>query len=107
MSFFASRLKELKALNSISSSTLAQHIGITGERMYVYENEIAEPSIEELNKIAKVFGVSTDYLTGLSNCPRPVFDVTYEEKDIIEKYRELAPKDKKIFKDILFNIFNA
>ena len=107
MSIFSARLKCLKAAKKLSSIDLAEHLGVTNDRIAIYENDIAEPSIDELIKMAKVFGVSVDYLIGMSNIPRPVFDVTSEEKEIIEKHREMAPKDKKIFMDILFNIFRA
>jgi len=106
MPAFSTRLTELKLSHAISSIDLASHLGIPCERITLYENAIEEPTIDELIKISKVFGVSVDYLLGLNNCPKPVFDITGEEKDIIEKYRVMAPKDKKIFMDILYNIFN-
>ena len=107
MSLFAARLRELKASRNMSSSVMAQLIGITDDRMTVYENAIAEPTTDELNKIASVFGVSVDYLTGRSSCSKLFFDVNYEEKEILEKYRKMTPHDKKIFMDILFNVFSS
>lgn len=64
---FAQRLKELRTERQLSQSDLASALNISNRTISMYEQENSEPNIEILIKIAKYFGVSADYLLGLTN----------------------------------------
>ena len=62
---FALKLKELRLEKEYSQSILAEKLGASKQNISDWETGKAETSFEMLIKIAKVFGVSTDYLLGL------------------------------------------
>ncbi|SER19810.1 helix-turn-helix domain-containing protein, partial [Neolewinella agarilytica] len=58
------RLVQLRKEHNLSQSELAKKIGIHANVVGRYERGEAKPSIEQVLKIADVFDVSMDYLTG-------------------------------------------
>lgn len=67
MKVFAKRLKELRTEKKISMKTLAQAINTSDGAISNWENEINEPKISYLVKLAVYFNVSCDYLVGLED----------------------------------------
>lgn len=61
---FSSRLKELRKENNYTQVTLAKAIGVSQQTVGKWEARGSEPDFDTLNKIAKIFNVSVDYLTG-------------------------------------------
>jgi transcriptional regulator with XRE-family HTH domain len=68
---FATRVKATRESQNLSQSALARKLNITPSSISKMEslNNDVKPSIETLVAIAKTFGVSIDYLVGLSNSP--------------------------------------
>jgi len=58
------RLKELRKENRMSQAALGKLLGVTKVSISGYEHGTRIPSLEILNKILDVFGVSADYLMG-------------------------------------------
>lgn len=58
------RLRELRKNNNMSQEELGKIIGVTKVSVSGYENGNRVPSIEVLNMILDVFGISADYLLG-------------------------------------------
>ena len=56
------RLKELRERDKISQTELAEILHLSQRTISSYENEINEPDIETLKKMAKHFRVTVDYL---------------------------------------------
>ena len=67
MKIFAQRLKELRLQFGYSQSDMAERLHIKQQSYSRYEMATGEPSLATLIEIAVVFGVSTDYLLGLSD----------------------------------------
>lgn len=67
MSIFATRLRELRTEKKLSMRQLAEKVNATDGAISNWENDINEPKISNLVKLAKVFGVSADYLLGLED----------------------------------------
>ena len=59
------RIYELRKDKNISQSTLAKEIGVTQKAIDFWEKGINEPKASYIIKLAKFFGVTTDYLLGL------------------------------------------
>ncbi|MBQ8524383.1 MAG: helix-turn-helix transcriptional regulator [Clostridia bacterium] len=78
---FAKRLVELREKRSISQQQLADAIGVTRQSLSLYERAERTINIELLAAIAKYFGVTSDYLLGLSDVATP----NIEERAICEK----------------------
>ena len=64
---YGSKIRELRKEKGISQSELAKVIHVSQQTITAWENGKAEPSSSYIASIANFFGVSTDYLLGLSN----------------------------------------
>lgn len=64
MKIFQERLIELRKLNKLTQRQLAEYLNVTQPSYIRYENGTAEPSLENLVKLADCFDVSVDYLVG-------------------------------------------
>ena len=62
---FQTRLKELRIEKNFSQKKLAEQIGVTQKAIDFWEKGINEPKASYIIKLAKFFGVTTDYLLGL------------------------------------------
>lgn len=60
------RIKALRKQKNITQKDLAAHLGISKSVVSSYETGTHFPPYDILIKIARLFGVSTDYLLGLS-----------------------------------------
>ena len=58
------RLRELRKENKMSQETLGKLLGVTKVSISGYENGTRVPSLQVLNGILDVFGVSADFLMG-------------------------------------------
>lgn len=61
---FAERLSELRKKRGLSQEELAAKLGTQGPAIGRYERGAAKPTIEVASKIARILGVSLDYLVG-------------------------------------------
>lgn len=66
---FKSRIKELRG--SKNQSEVAKEIGISRSALSYYESGDRTPDINVLYSLAKYYDVTTDYLLGLSDTPKP------------------------------------
>lgn len=64
MKIFQERLYEQRKLNNVTQRQMAEYLRIAQPSYIRYENGTAEPSLENLVKIADYFDISTDYLLG-------------------------------------------
>ncbi len=66
---FATRLKELRKSNNITTVQLAKEIGVSKQSISQFEKEAIYPHCNTLCQLADYFDVSLDYLTGRSDNP--------------------------------------
>lgn len=95
MLLFGERLKELRLKRNLTQDEAGSLFGIAPSTWGTYERGHREPTMENLTKIAKYFGVSIDYLCGLT-----------DEIITIEEFKEDNPKELKEFlrqNEVLFN----
>lgn len=93
-------LKKLRTEKKISQQALAQHLNISQQSVYKYENGIAEPDISTLIKMADFFETSIDYLVGNTDIFRKYADykeeaLNEEELELMRLYRNLPPSRRK------------
>lgn len=67
---FIERLKDLRLEHGLKQEEIAKKLNISTSAYGYYEQGRNEPSLETLCQIAKTYGVSTDYLLGLTNTPK-------------------------------------
>lgn len=67
---FPKRLRYLREKNGATQRTMASYLGIAQAVYYGYEKGLKLPRIDKLPRIADFFGVSVDYLLGMSDEPQ-------------------------------------
>ncbi len=67
MKEFAERLKDLRTERNLSLRQLAELINTSYSAIEKWENQSRVPNAEAVVTLAKFFGVSTDYLLGLTD----------------------------------------
>lgn len=65
MSKFAERLKELRLEKGLGQKQLAKLIGVASGAIAFWELDKRTPSLDNAMLVAKFFGVSLDYLSGM------------------------------------------
>lgn len=71
MATFSERMRELRKEKRISLEKLAEMMGTTKATLSRYENSKRVPNIEFVEKLAKIFNVSVDYLLGHTDIRNP------------------------------------
>lgn len=71
MEIFAKRLKELRQEKKIGQNALSNLLDMCNASISYYETDKQDPTVTNLVKLATYFGVSTDYLLGLTNDKTP------------------------------------
>ena len=66
MKIFGENLKELRIEKGLTQKALATALGVTIPTLSHWECGYQEPSYSDLIKICRFFGVSADYMLGLS-----------------------------------------
>lgn len=64
---FGETLKTLRKSRNLTQQELGGMVGLSKAVVSKYENGMGYPSFDILVRIARFFGVSTDYLLGVSN----------------------------------------
>lgn len=92
---FGERFKELRLENGLTQFQLAEMLDISKSNISKYEAGSIEPNLEIMTKIAIRFGVTTDYLLGLTNNRSGESDLAWRYPhtqnrlgSILFKYRE-------------------
>lgn len=98
---FYTRLKELREENNMSCAALATRIGVTGASLGYYERGERVPDIETTQKLCEVFGVTSDYLLGLSDATSTDIAVceqyiAYEENKLRKQREDIADALEKM-----------
>ncbi len=97
MSIFSERLIECRKAKKKKQHEVAEHLGKSESAYSSYEQGRNTPSPEDIAKLAVYFGVTSDYLLGLSDDPHPIVtiaahadeDLTPEAQRQIREYAEL------------------
>ncbi len=89
------RLYELRQSKNITQQRLAVDLGIDQTSISSYECGKYFPTVEVLVKIAEYFGVSTDYLLGLSEVKNSLKTATDERTAYLISLFEALPSDYK------------
>lgn len=80
---FPERLKQLRLDHDLKQSEVAEKIGVSVQSYSAYENG-REPNFATLALISKYFGVTTDFLLGLTDVKKP------ETRDFLLEFEDEA-----------------
>lgn len=64
---FSERLKELRTEKGLSQAQLAKELNVSQRSISSWETGFREPDFQMLVLLSKFFGVTTDYLLGVSD----------------------------------------
>lgn len=92
---FAKRIKQLRIDNNLTQKDIADKLGMTPTGVSYWESGTAIPNYETLKKLANLFNVSIDYLTGNES--------NNKEKEVLFRKIGKVDDDKK---DLLMRILN-
>jgi transcriptional regulator with XRE-family HTH domain len=93
------RIRKKRSERGLSQKALAEAVGVSPPAINRFEKGIKTPSIDTLAKLAKVLGVSTDFLLG-SGAEDDIF-IDDEVKDAFKEYKQLSLENRQ---QILQNI---
>ena len=100
--------KKLRALVGADSRALADYLGCSVQAVNQYKNGVAYPKTENLIKIAEYYGISVDYLLGLTGVPnrdtriQSAHDITGLSVGAICKLHDMKKDNQKTgFLDII------
>lgn len=103
-------LKNARESAGFTQSSAAKSLGISDSAYKNYEHGNREPSNELLCKIARLFGVTTDYLLGMEKAPDPFAELdlsTDDEQEVLAKYMSLPENVRAIMLDVLIQLGDA
>lgn len=91
------RLKKLREEQGLSQEGLGLRLNVSQSTVSAYEVGERTPDLETLIAIAQFFGVSLDYLVGLSDMKQQLrqSDLTTSELAHLYMYRQLSDIDKE------------
>lgn len=87
------RLVSLRKEKGLSREELSNKLGVSYSTIAKYESGSREPDIEMIDKIANLFGVTTDYLLGRSDQPHLKEDFeAFQNDPTLERWYKELPK---------------
>ncbi|MBK1811565.1 helix-turn-helix transcriptional regulator [Clostridium sp. YIM B02505] len=103
---FGQILRELRNAKDVTLDTMAEDLNTTKATLSRYENDLREPKIDFVIKVAEYFNVSTDYLLGKTNTP--IYEkVEPKEEEIVivdPKLKELFENTKDLPNEAITNL---
>ncbi|MCC0642182.1 MULTISPECIES: helix-turn-helix domain-containing protein [unclassified Clostridioides] len=92
------RLRELRKEMNLSTQEIANKLNVHYTSIQNWENGRRKIDIDKLKDLAKLYDVSLDYITCLTD-DRENTQLEEEEKQLLNNYRELDTKSKTIVQE--------
>ena len=74
------RLKKIRKEKNVTQGQVAEYIGTTRANYTGYETGARKPPHDKIIKLSEFFGVSTDYLLGMTDIRTPIKELSADEK---------------------------
>lgn len=105
------RIKELRTSKHLTQEELGRILNVQKAAISKYENARAEPSVDVLKKLSSLFGVSSDYILGISSTDTPDASpapstaaappITPQDRELLRKYHELDQRGRQAVLDTI------
>ncbi|WP_102345118.1 helix-turn-helix domain-containing protein [Bacillus sp. Marseille-P3661] len=82
---YANRLRELRIEHGYTMEEVGKKVGIKKSSYASYESRYRQPPLEKLKGFSKLYGVSVDYILGLTNVRSTEESIQVRLKDICVK----------------------
>ena len=93
---YRERIKEWITDHDLKQKALAKELDITDSVISNYLTGRSQVSIEMLVKMAEHFGVSVDYLAGVTDDPELPVSLSKTERHLVDSFRTLNPQQKEL-----------
>lgn len=90
---FSEMLRDLRKSNNLTQQEFGARVGLSKAVVSKYETGIGYPSFDVLIRIAKYYGVSTDYLLGVESCK--TIDVSNLNNSQLDAVRQIIREFNK------------
>ncbi len=99
------RIKKLRREKGVSQTELAEYLALKQQTISAYENGTNEPDLKALDKMARYFDVSIDYIVGRSDVRDPadkIAEAIADERDLKQFWEEARKRRelKLLFKQL-------
>lgn len=88
------RLRDLREDKDLTQKEVANILNDSQQHYQLYESGKREPPFYIIILLAKYYGVSIDYIAGLTNSKGGLHKNSTEEKELLSKYNILTEKRK-------------
>ena len=92
--------QKLLDMNGVKSADVARATGISNMTFSDWKKGKSTPKMDKIEKIAKYFGVTTDYMMGKKS-EVPSLSMADEHFEIIKLYSSLSEADQKAIMQIM------
>ena len=92
--------QKLLDMNGLKSADVARATGISNMTFSDWKNGKSTPKMDKIEKIAKYFGVTTDYMMGKKS-EIPSASMAYDHLELIKLYSSLSEADQKAIMQIM------
>jgi len=97
MKKFGKRLKQLRKEKNLTQVQLGELLNTSHATINRYENNIHEPDLETINKLADLFDVTADYLLGRTDMKEIAI---IENDEIPEELRKIGVEYLEVSKEL-------
>ena len=92
--------QKLLDMNGVKSADVARATGISNMTFSDWKNGKSTPKMDKIEKIAKYFGVTTDYMMGKKS-EVPSLSMADEHLELIKLYSSLSEADQKAIMQVM------
>lgn len=97
------KIRRLRKEKDWSQTQLGQKLGLHPKHISRYENNVHNPPIETLVRIAELFGISVDYL--LTEQPKTISGTAIKDNKVLE-YFDAVDKMEPEYKKMVFDLID-
>jgi transcriptional regulator with XRE-family HTH domain len=102
MTGLGKRIQELRKLQKLSQTELAEKIQVSKSQMIRYENKGVQPPADTLNKLAEIFNTSIDFLINGNTDEKA--KATLQNTELLQRFKEvenLPERERSIILDVI------
>lgn len=101
-------IKKLRREKNLTQLQLGKLLGISQQLVWKYENEVCEPSIAVLSRLADICGTSVDYIIGRSEKKDILYvvnemQIPQKDTQAIIRYLSLEENHRFVFRQMIEN----
>ncbi len=105
-----SRVRELRKKRGLNQKALGDAIGVSQQTVSRIENDIYSTELDLFIKLARFFGVTMEYLAGVSDVPRsPEMEISIrreldENQEFIIEFCKLKESSREVVRQLVDNM---